>query len=150
MNAPYQQIAQSGNMNMQRMGSLIGRSNMAGSGMANMYAMANLATQGTQRAGVAQQYGLWREQQKRNDINSVMQYLNQMYGVQQGTQTYPYNNSQLAGNAMLGGLAAYGGMGGGQQQTQQQPYYMPGYGQAPSNAPGPGYGGYTPGMYRWP
>lgn len=137
MNLPYAQIEQGANTNLQRFGSMIGRSNMAGSGLANMYAMANLATRGQQRAGVAQQYSLWREQQRRNDINSLMQYMNQLYGVQQGTQTLPYSNSQLAGNAILGGLAAYGGMQRAPSYPSTPWWQMPGvYG----TASGPNYG----------
>ena len=137
MNLPYQQIEQGANTNLQRMSSLIGRNNAQG-GMANMYAMANLATRGQQRGNVAQQYALWREQQRRADIMNVYNMMQGGYGLAQGQYAQPYSNSQLMGNAALGGLVAYGGMGGGQQQQQQYtPWWqMPG---AYGTASGPTY-----------
>jgi hypothetical protein len=128
MNMPYTQIERQGDSNMQRMAGMLGRNNMVGSGgVANMYAMANLATRGQQRAGVAQNYVLQREQQRRADINNLMQM---MQGAQFGqAPQYWQNQTQgnVIGNAMQGAgmMLPYLMQPGQQQQQQQQSPYMP-------------------------
>lgn len=116
MNLSYTQAARGARNNLGRLQGMLGRSNMSG-GLGNAYALANLGGLNATRANLAQQYALWREQQRRSDL----QYIQSQFGQAQQTaaglaggqaQQYitPTPWSSIMGNAITGGLAAYGSM----------------------------------------
>src|SRR5574340_97753 len=121
----------------------LGRSNMQG-GMANMYALANAASTNTALANLRAQRAMYGEQRKAQDIESIMNWIG---AARSGGQPYtPTTGSQQFGNAILSALAAYGGMGGGQQSP-----YAGWTGQATYGGyqPYPTTGQYYPGVNTW-
>jgi len=150
MNMPFHLSAQRGNQDMQRAQSILGKTQSgAASGVGNAYAMANQMGRTSRDVGTAQQYSLWREQQKRADIGMLQQMLAQTQGLASGNaqqQGQYYAQQQAGPNWMTGlgsmagaGLAAYApfaGGGGGQQQSI--PGYSPG---GAGSMPMPNFGG---------
>ena len=122
MNQPLNQINQGYNNNLQRAQSMLGRS-AGGGGLANTYALANQAGRTNATANLYQNYGQWREQQRRSDIN----WLLGQWGGAQGNamnllQSYgnkwqqPANFATVTGDNIQAFMAgASGGMGGGDQ-----------------------------------
>ena len=125
MNQPLNQINQGYNNNLQRAQSMLGRS-AGGGGLANSYALANQAGRNNATANLYQNYGQWREQQRRSDINWLLgQYsgaqgnamnLLQAYG---GKWQQPANFATVTGDTIAafmtgasGGMGSGGGMGG--------------------------------------
>jgi hypothetical protein len=135
MNLPYYQIEQNAGNNLQRMSNMIGR-NAGQGGVSNMYALANLATRGQQRAGVAQNYAIQRAQLARQDLASLMGWMNQGQFGQSPQYWQGQSGGVTAGNALQGlGMAWPYLMQG--QQSGFQPYW----GTNSSGATGIGYGG---------
>jgi hypothetical protein len=67
---PINMLNKAGDTNMQRVAATLGRSNMSG-GLANAYALSNqIGTQGNKSA-LVQNYGLWREKQRRADLGWI-------------------------------------------------------------------------------
>lgn len=135
MNAPLTMLAQQNAMNYQAGLSAIGRSGMEG-GLGNAFQFSSQAALQRGRADILQNYALWRESQKRQDIAQInqmqAQYL-QMASGNAGTtaqflsqQQAPIGWGGIVGNGMIAGAAAYGSMRApqvpqmGQQMVQQQ------------------------------
>lgn len=120
-NAPYTQATRGAQANLARFSSMIGRSGAQG-GLAQTYGLSNLAALTGQRAQIAQQYALWREQQRRADMDWLSRQLmgtqGQALGANQAAAGYlagqqpTMNWAGLAGNAIQGFLGAFGGGGG--------------------------------------
>jgi hypothetical protein len=68
LNNPMNQLNQGANQNLARFQSMVGRNN-SGGGLANAYALANLGGRNVAMANLMNQYGQWREAQRRSDIN---------------------------------------------------------------------------------
>jgi hypothetical protein len=123
MNRNYQQLQQGANATQQGTQAMLGRSGMQGSGVGNAYAFANQAARGQQRGQLGQQYGLWTEQQRRQDVDWIGRQINNaaQMGFQGNAQMAPYiagqmptmNWKTITGNAIQGGLGAFSGMGPG-------------------------------------
>lgn len=107
LNQPLNQINQGQNQNLARVSSMLGRSGLSG-GLANTYALANLAGGNNAKANLYQQYGQWREQQRRNDINNIFNLWGQSQNLaagmnQQQAQMMPgpaQNSWQMWGGAL--------------------------------------------------
>lgn len=67
---PVNMLNKAGDTNMQRVSAQLGRTNMSG-GLANAYALANKTTTQGNKSALVQNYGLWRERQRRSDIGWV-------------------------------------------------------------------------------
>lgn len=154
MNMPLLLSAQRAQSDLTAAAGKIGKSGTSG-GIGNAYALANQAGQTMRDMQTHQQYGLWREQQKRADLNwlqsmyqGMMGQAGQAAGGQAqmlGQQQAPQNWYQIGGNAIQSGLGAYGMMGGQQQQqapplSQIQPPNLGPVPQPPGQIPG----GFTP------
>lgn len=116
MNAPMQQSAQRGQSDLIAAQGMIGRSG-AGGGLANAYALANKAAQTQRDVGTQQQYTLWREQQRRQDLDWLQQMYSGLMGQATGTATQMAGIqgamptwAGMAGNALGSGLGVYGMM----------------------------------------
>jgi hypothetical protein len=126
-NAPLQQSAQRANTDYATAQGRLGRGAFGSTGgtggVASGYALANKGLQTQRDVGIQQQYGLWREAQRRSDLNWLMGAQNQTLGMAgnqaagQGNmlmrQQAPMNYGSMFGNAMQTGLGAWGAMGGG-------------------------------------
>ena len=71
LNQPLNQINRGADTNMAKMQSQIGRSNMSG-GLANAYSLTNRMGKQNATANLYQNYGQWREQQRRSDMDWLM------------------------------------------------------------------------------
>jgi hypothetical protein len=144
LNNPLNQLNQGSNQNLARMQSIIGRTGGQG-GLANAYALANLAGNNTSKANLMNNYGQWREQQRRSDLNWLL-------GQVQDSQNRGLQNvNSIAGShqfkknwmeRMAIGLGAYGaGSGGGESANPvpNAPYSMP-------NVGGYSFAGNSPGQ----
>ena len=67
---PISMLNKAGDTNMQRVSAQLGRSNMSG-GLANAYALANQTTTQGKKSALVQNYGLWREKQRRADLGWI-------------------------------------------------------------------------------
>jgi len=115
LNNPLNQLNQGSNQNLARFQSLVGRNN-SGGGLANAYGLANQGGRNTAIANLMNQYGQWREQQRRSDINWGL-------GQVQNSQNMGFNSANAYGNkwqvkpswldhlanSVAGGTAAYTG-----------------------------------------
>lgn len=134
MNLPLTQATRGQQQGLLAAQSQLGRSGMEG-GMGDAYALASQAALTGQRAGIMQNYSLWREQQRRADIDWLMNQFNNAVGMgQQGQgmqagiyQQLPQYMQPISttGNMITGALAGMGsmfgmgGMGGGGALGQQ-------------------------------
>jgi hypothetical protein len=118
LNQPLNQINQSYNGNMANMTAQLGRSNMSG-GLGQAYQLANQMGRQNATANLYQNYGQWREQQRRSDLNWLM-------GLMQNSQNQGFNLAQnhVFKKNFWEKLGAFGqgfvgasGMGGGGQKT---------------------------------
>jgi hypothetical protein len=121
MNLPFHLSAQRANQDMNRAQGILGRT-MGGqgvSGLGNAYALANQAGRTARDVGTAQQYSLFREQQRRADLGFIQQQLMGLLGMAGGQagqagqfwagQQAPMNAMQIGSNMIQGGM---GGMAG--------------------------------------
>lgn len=137
MNAPYTQSAQRQQQDLGAAQALLGRNAIGGgTGLGQAYALANQAARTGRDVQIGQQYALWREQQRRADLDWLagqQQQSQQMAFQSAGGQANLLANRQapqswlgIGGNAIQSGLAAYGGMqapaGGGGPSGGQPPY----------------------------
>jgi hypothetical protein len=121
MNAPLQLSQLKQQQDLTAAQGKLGKSGMRG-GLSSAYALANQAGRTMRDVQTQQQYALWREQQRRADMNFIQNAYQQLMG-QAGQaaggqanmlsqQQAPMPWAGIAGNAIQSGLAAYG-MGGG-------------------------------------
>jgi len=119
LNQPLNQINRGADTNMAKMQSMLGRSNMSG-GLANGYALSNRMGRQNATANLYQNYGQWREQQRRTDMDWLMNQINRSQaqgGELAGKHQFKQNPMQMIGgmvNGFIGGmgLGALGGGGG--------------------------------------
>lgn len=124
LNQPLNQINRGAQQNLQQFQGMVGRSGMQG-GLANAYGLANLGGRNNAIANMYNQYGQWREQQRRSDLDWIF---SQIAGAQgQGTgllNAYgsrwgqPTSSLTTIGNGALGfaagsGMGMFGGGGSG-------------------------------------
>lgn len=139
MNLPLTQAMRGQQQGMMAAQGQLGRSGMEG-GIGDAYALASQAALTGQRAGIMQNYSLWREQQRRSDMDWLMnQYSGALGQAQQGqgaqagmwgdVAQYQTPHS-ITGGMITGALAGMGGMmgmgnlgmgGGGQQAMTATP-----------------------------
>lgn len=122
MNAPLQMSQRRMTNDFVEAQGRLGRSSMRG-GLSSGYGLANLAARTQRDVQTQQQYALWRENQRRQDLGFITNQYNQLMQTTMGgqqAQAAPYMQMQAPqsgwtslGNAASSGLAAYGGMGGG-------------------------------------
>lgn len=127
MNAPYLQSAQRQQSDLQGVQAMLGRNAIGGStGLGQAYALANLGGRTARDTQLGQQYALWREQQRRSDVDWLSNQQQQAIqaGFQSGggqaqylsQQQAPPSYGSMLSNAASAGLTAYGafqGMQGG-------------------------------------
>lgn len=108
LNLPLQNSQRSYNQNLDRFSAMLGRSGAQG-GLGQTYALANMAGANNARANIYQQYGLWREGQRRQDIGTIFDWLarNQQTAVGLAGslgQSYaqPQNSAQTWAGALQG------------------------------------------------
>lgn len=129
MNMPFHLSAMRQNQDLARAQSLLGKSGGPGiSGIGNAYVGANLAARTARDVGTAQNFAMWREQQKRADLGMIQNALNAALGQAAGAaggqaQMYqqPLNAWQMGGNmigAGMGAMAPFMGQGGQKPITQ--------------------------------
>lgn len=118
LNNPRNQLNRGYNTNMQRVQALLGRQGGT-TGLGTSYALANIAGRNNALASLYNQYGQWREQQRRTDLNWIMGLTSNAKEQASGRamQALPYSPTSpgLAGgfaNLAQSGLAAYGALGG--------------------------------------
>jgi hypothetical protein len=124
LNQPLNQINRSADTNMASLTAQLGRSNMSG-GLANAYALSNQMGRQNSTANLFQNYGQFREQQRRSDLDWLTggqgRQLDRDIGVQQGSldRFQESGNPALAG--AMAGIGTYAGSGGtwGQQPRSQ-------------------------------
>lgn len=136
MNEAYRMSSQRAQNDLIAAEGKLGRSNMSG-GLANAYTLANLGARTARDVNTAQQYALWREQQKRVDLDWLQRMYQGMMGqagaaaggkakVMSAMQA-PMGWAGIGGNMLQGGLGAYGMMGQlgllKRQQGQAPPNY---------------------------
>lgn len=140
LNNPMNQLNQGSQQNLARMQSIIGRNN-AGGGMANAYALANVGGLNTSKANLMNNYGQWREQQRRSDLDWLLGQIKSSQGMGMQNVDKIAGSHQFKKNWMerVGiGLAAYGSGSGGGQNTNPPPQaqsYNPNSYSYPGNSP---------------
>lgn len=90
LNQPLNQLNRGYGQNLAKMQALIGRSGGQG-GLANAYALANIAGRNNAIANTYQKYGQFRETQRRSDLDWL-------FGLLQGANTQGLNMAQAYGN----------------------------------------------------
>ena len=137
LNNPLAQANQSASTNMARMQSQLGRSNMSG-GLANAYALSNAMGRQANVSNIFQNYGQWREQQRRSDLNWLMGQIgeSQDQGMQLANQHIFKKNLWEKLGAF--GQGFIGGMGGAPIESKKP---KPKPGTPPPGGPGGGAGG---------
>lgn len=123
MNQSYTQSAQRQGTDLQAAQAMLGRNAVGGgTGLGQAYALANQAARTGRDTQLGQQYALWREQQRRSDLDWLANQVqnSQQAGFQSGggqaqylsQQQAPMNWMQGLSNAASAGLTAYGGFQG--------------------------------------
>lgn len=132
MNAPYLQSAQRQQSDLAAAQGMLGRNQIGGgTGLGSAYALANQGARTARDTGLGQQYALWRAQQGRQDVDwlmgqranaqqAAMGGINGSVGLLSQRQA-PQSYWTTAGNAIAGGLGAYGAMKGLNQQDNSAP-----------------------------
>lgn len=125
-NQPLQMSANRANTDLQAAQGRLGRSGMGGgtgsSGISQAYSLANQAARTQRDVNTNQQFNLFRENQRRRDLQFISGLHGQAMGMSGGAgqgmagmlgrQQAPMNNKSMMGNAMQGGLSAGAGKGG--------------------------------------
>lgn len=168
LNNPMAQLNQGSASNLSKMQGIIGKSNAEG-GLANSYALANIGGLNSAKANLMQNYGQYRENQRRNDFSNIMGWMGNAQDRAAGRSTQmmnsyqqPMNGASAFGNLVQGGLAAYGAMGnkfftgkdngGSTVQTGANPQYSPyvnSLGSSGNWYQGGGSGGTNPNSSGW-
>jgi hypothetical protein len=117
LNQPLNQINQGANRNMQSLTAQLGRSNMSG-GLANAYALSNQMGRQNATANLYQNYGQWREQQRRSDLNWLLGQIqqSQQQGANIGSniaQSHTFKKNFFQKLGAFGQAYAAGSGGGG-------------------------------------
>jgi hypothetical protein len=119
LSQPLSQVNKGAATNMNQMTAQLGRSNMSG-GLANAYALSNRMGQQNNVANLFQNYGQWREGQRRSDLNWLTGGYNEALDRDIGLN----DKFQQPGNPFLtgamAGLGAYAASGGSWGQKPQQ------------------------------
>jgi len=140
LNNPLNQLNQGANQNLARFQSMVGRNN-SGGGLANAYALANLGGLNVSKANLMNQYGQWREQQRRSDLNWLLGQVHDSQTRGQGTVDRLTQSRQFKKNWMerVGiGLAAYGSGSSGGANTNPPPTARQSFQYQPSSYSYPG------------
>ena len=119
LNQPLNQINKGADNNMAKMTSQLGRSNMSG-GLANAYALSNQMGKQNATANLYQNYGQWREQQRRSDMDWLMGLIekSQNQGMELTSKhQFKQNPMQVIGGMTQGFI---GGMGMGSMFDQKK------------------------------
>jgi len=122
LNQPMNQINRSADTNMARVTAQLGRSNMSG-GLGNAYALSNQMGRQNATANLYQNYGQWREQQRRSDLDWLM---GQIHGSQQqgwnmaGQHQFKKNSWEKLGAFGQAFVAGSGGSFGQDKKSQPQ------------------------------
>jgi hypothetical protein len=115
LNQPLNQINRGADTNMQRMTAQLGRSNMSG-GLGNAYALSNQMGAQNARANLFQNYGQFREQQRRSDLDWLTggqgRALDRDIGVQQGSLDRYQERGDPWSAGIMAGIGTYAGAGG--------------------------------------
>jgi len=130
LNQPLNQINRSADTNMARMTSQLGRSNMSG-GMADSYALTNQMGKQNATANLYQNYGQWREQQRRADMDWLMGLIGKSQdqgGALASKHQFKQNPMQMLGgmvNGFMGGMGL-GALGGSNTSSTSSSRYRGG------------------------